>query len=595
MERYFKVLLARTRRYIKKRFSITTIVLILSLFTGILGGTAAVVIKNLLHFTVSSLNNAFPTASVNYFYLAFPLIGIILTLIFCNRFVQDNLSHGVSIVLKSISKHDGKLRSHNMYSSMVASSITVGFGGSVGLEAPIVLTGSAIGSNLARSFNLSAKNTILLLACGSAGAMAAIFKAPIAAIVFAIEVLMIDFTTASLLPLVISAATGTVISMLFLGEGVMFTLPHIETFHIENIPFYIVLGILTGLISVHFLRTSRWVDRQFKKVKSKGLKAIIGGLLLGALILLFPVFYGEGYENINELLNGSSDLLMQGSPLNIFASQRHIFFIGCIIAIILIKVIATSITTCAGGIGGTFAPSLFVGAFVGFFLADVVNVYTGFNIPQSNFILAGMAGVMTGVMHAPLTAVFLIAEMSTSYNLLIPLMITAAIAFITVYPFEKHSIYTRQLAEKGTLKTHNKDKFALRKIQFMNLMDKNVLTVPINSTLRDYTSYIAQSKRNIFVVLNDEQKFEGLLLMDDHRDMIFRQDLYDTVKVKDLMYIPDVVVYDTDSGEEVVEKFKKTKNFNLPVITQDKTYVGFLSKATVLGAYQSVIASESED
>ena len=593
MARKILVLLSKIRRFIKRRFSNTAIVLILSFFTGILGGTAAIIIKNLLHFTVSSLNIAQATTEMKYIYLAFPLIGIILTSIFVTRFVRDDISHGVSIVLKALSRSDGKLRPHNMYSSMIASSITVGFGGSVGLEAPIVLTGSAIGSNLARSFNLSAQNTRLLLACGSAGAMAAIFKAPIAAIVFAIEVLMLDFTAASLLPLLISAATGTVLSLLFLGEDVMLSITNLDTFHLENIPFYIVLGILTGLISIYFLRTSRLIERLFKKIKYRYVKAIIGGSLLGGLIFLFPVLYGEGYENINDLLNNPS-MLLNGSPLA-GLTEHHWIFITCIAAIILVKVIATSLTTSAGGNGGTFAPSLFVGAFVGFFLAEVVNVYTGMSVPYINFVLAGMAGVMTGVMHAPLTAIFLIAEISTGYTLLIPLMITAACSYITVNPFERHSIYSRQLAEKGTLRTHNKDKFALQKIDFMSLMDKNILTVPIHSTLREYTQYIAKSKRNIFVVLDKDDKFQGLLLMDEHRDMIFRQDLYDLVNVSDLMYIPDVVVYDTDTGEEIVEKFKKTRNFNLPVITKDRTYLGFLSKATVLGAYQSVIASESED
>lgn len=593
MVRKLMVILSRLRRFIKQRFSNSTIVLILSFFTGVLGGTTAIIIKNLLHFTISSLDNAQATSDLKYIYLAFPLLGIILTSIFVTRFVRDNIGHGVSIVLKSISRNDGKLRRHNMYSSMIASSLTVGFGGSVGLEAPIVLTGSAIGSNLSRTFNLSAKNTRLLLACGSAGAMAAIFKAPVAAIVFAIEVLMLDFTAASLLPLLISAATGTVLSLLFLGEDVMLNISYIDTFYIENIPFYIILGILSGLISIYFLRVSRFIDRLFKKIKHRYVKAVVGGALLGGLIFVFPVLYGEGYENINELLNNAS-LLMHDSPLSSLTEQ-HWFFIVCIVAIIFVKIIATSLTTSAGGIGGTFAPSLFVGAFVGFLLSEIVNVYTGINIPYSNFVLAGMAGVMTGVMHAPLTAIFLIAEISTGYNLLIPLMITAACSYITVNPFEHHSIYTRQLAEKGTLRTHNKDKFALQKIDFMSLMDKNILTVPITSTLRDYTNYIAQSKRNIFVVLNNKDKFEGLLLMDEHRDIIFRQDLYDKVNVSDLMHVPKTVVYDTDTGEKIVEKFKKTHNFNLPVISKDGTYLGFLSKATVLGAYQSVVASESED
>jgi CIC family chloride channel protein len=589
-----EVRFARLRRFAKKRVGIKGMVLILSFFTGVFGATAAIVIKNLLHFTATTLSKAFPEVNYHYLYLIFPLVGIILTVLFVKYYVKDNLSHGVSIVLKSICRNNGKLRRHNMYTSIVASSITVGFGGSVGLEAPIVLTGSAIGSNLARAFNLNAKNSILLLACGCTAAVAAIFKAPVAALVFAIEVLMLDLTVSAILPLLISAVTGTVLSLLFLGDNVMFNVPYMHSFIIRNIPVYIALGVMTGLVSIFFLRTLRFIERLFLSIKRLWLKMAFGGLALGVLILLFPMFYGEGYENINALFEGHAYALFDKSPLfPLF--KFHLIFVGALAGVFLIKVIAMALTTASGGVGGVFAPSLFIGAFVGYFVAEVCNTYLGMDLPYTNFVLAGMAGVMTGVMHAPLTAIFLIAELSGGYSLLIPLMITSLVSFMSVYPFEKYSVYTRKLAEQGALKTHNKDKFALKKIDWKRLIDHDILTISAGSSLGEYTQAIAQSKRNLFVVLDKAQHFAGLLVMDDHRDIIFRQELHECVKVTDLMIEPDTFIYDTDSGEEMLHKFTRTGNFNLPVINRNREYIGFLSKAKVLAAYQDVIAAESED
>ena len=586
--------LVQTRRYIKTHLGIPNAVLLLSLFTGIFGATVAIIIKNLLHFTTNILSTAFPEAQLNYINLAFPFIGIVLTMLFVTRIVHDDLSHGVSIVLKSMCKSGGKLRPHNMYSSMIASSITVGFGGSVGLEAPIVLTGSAVGSNLAQFFNLSPKYTRLLLACGSTAAMAAIFKAPIAGIVFAIEVLMLDLTAAAILPLLISAATGTVLSILFLGENVMFNISSTPSFLVGNIPFYIVLGILAGLVSVYFLRILRWVEKKFRTLRNPWLKAIIGGTLLGGLILIFPVFYGEGYESINILLNGNGMELFRHSPLYKFM-ENDIFFFIFLGTVVFLKVVASALTTASGGVGGVFAPSLFVGAFLGFFIAKVSNTYLGLDLPLINFTLAGMAGVMTGVMHAPLTGIFLIAELSTGYNLLIPLMIASSLSYITVRRFEKYSVYTKSLADKGDLITHNKDKFAMQEMDWKKLIDRNISTLPIMATLREYTKSISESKRNLFVVLDKNELFAGLLVMDEHRDILFHPDLYDKILVKDLMIEPEMFIYDTDSGEEVIRKFKETDNFNLPVISTDRCYIGFLSRAKVLTAYKDFIAEESED
>lgn len=586
---------ARFRRFLKKHFSERAIILILSVMIGALGAAAAIIIKNVLHFTNKVLLHAFPNAGVNYLYLIFPTIGILITVLYVRRRVRDNLSHGVSIVLKAICKSDGKLRFHNVYSSIVSSTITVGLGGSVGLEAPMVLTGSAIGSNVARLFHCNSRQTRLLLACGSAAAMSAIFKAPIAGIVFTFEVLMLDLTGSAILPLLLSAATGTVLSLLFLGRDVMFSVEAVtQPFRMVNIPLYVVLGLLTGLVSVFFLRMSTRIDRLIKKIRHPYLRAVVGGLLLCLLIYLFPVFYGEGYDVINMLMNGQYDQLMMGSPLWGVCSYKVVFF-AAIAGIILLKVFATTFTTSAGGIGGVFAPTLFIGAFTGFFVAAIAHYLTGADIPYVNFILAGMAGVMTGVMQAPMTAMFLIAELSTGYTLLIPLMITAACSYLAVNKFEKYSVYTRPLAEKGNLRTHNKDKFALRKLQWNKSIDTDVKTIPIHATLRTYTDVIAQSKRNLFVVLNEEQLFAGLLVMDDHREIIFRQELYDLVHVEDLMIEPEEFIYENDTATEVLEKLNRTGNFNMPVITQDRQYVGFLSKARFLAEYQNFVAAESED
>lgn len=594
VNRNFIYCLAKTRRFVKSHFSQRATVLILSVVIGIFGALAAIVIKNLLHFTTSLLSHAFPEHGINYLYLIFPPIGIILAILFVKRVVKDDLSHGVSIVLKSICKSDGKLRFHNVYSSLVSSALTVGFGGSVGLEAPMVLTGSAIGSNMARLFHLNTKQTTLLLACGSTAAMAAIFKAPIAAIVFTFEVLMLDLTGSALLPLLLSAATGTVLSMFFLGRDVMFTIGSTQEFFISNIPLYVILGLLCGLLSVYFLRLSRVIDRFMKRIKATYLRAIIGALLLCSLIYLFPVFYGEGYDSINLLINGGYETIFRNSPLWAPCANRVVFFVG-IAGIILLKVFATTFTTSAGGIGGVFAPTLFIGAFTGFFVAALAHHLTGMNFPYVNFILAGMAGVMTGVMQAPMTAMFLIAELSGGYTLLIPLMITAACSYLSVYPFEKYSVYTRPLAEKGNLKTHNKDKFALRKLQWSKYLDTNISTIPAHSTLRVYTQVIAKSKRNLFVVINNDDTFAGLLVMDDHRDIIFNQELYDLVRVEDLMIEPEEFIYEDETSAQVLEKFKQTGNFNMPVITRDHKYLGFISKARFLDVYQQFIASESED
>jgi CIC family chloride channel protein len=458
----------------------------------------------------------------------------------------------------------------------------------------MVLTGSAIGSNLARYFKMSPKNTVLLLACGCTAAFAAVFKAPIAALVFAIELLMIDFTAATVLPLMIAAATGIVLSILFMGHNVLFFVSA-NAFNVKNVPYYIILGIFTAITSLYFLRTLRTVEHWFSKIKRKYLKGILGGLMLGGLIFVFPMFYGEGYLSINDILSSNApELIFKNSPLYPFTSLP-LLFLGLILAIILLKVVATSITTAAGGVGGTFAPSLFIGGFCGFFVSHALNLFFDLQLPCFHFILAGMAGIMSGVMLTPLTAIFLTAELSSGYSLLIPLMITSSISYLIVSPIEKYSLYGKKLAEKGELKTHNKDYFAMRKVDWHTLIDHDIAVIPIHSTLREYTRLIAQSTRNLFVVVEEERKFAGLLVMDYHRETIFDQTKYDTLYVEDLMIEPEEFVYEDDSTKTVIEKFKRTGNYNLPIISSDRTYLGFLSRAKVLTAYQDFIAEESRD
>jgi len=403
---------------------------------------------------------------------------------------------------------------------------------------------------------------------------------------------MIDFTAATVLPLMVAAATGIVLSILFLGNNVMFFVVT-DTFNIKNVPFYILLGVFTAVISLYFIKTLRTIESWFSKIKRKYVKGILGGLLLGGLIFFFPMFYGEGYISINEILSKiRPETIFSHSPLYAF-THIPLLFLGLILAIILLKVIATAITTAAGGVGGTFAPSLFIGGFCGFFAAHTLNLFFDLQLPYMSFILAGMAGIMSGVMLTPLTAIFLTAELSTGYSLLIPLMITSSISYLIVSPIEKYSLYGKKLAEKGELKTHNKDYYAMRKVDWRNLIDDDVATIPIHSTLRDYTHIIAKSTRNLFVVIDEQQKFAGLLVMDFHRETIFDQSKYDAIFVEDLMIEPEEFVYEDDSTKTVMEKFKRTGNDNLPIIKEDRTYIGFLSRTNILSAYQDFIAKES--
>jgi CIC family chloride channel protein len=568
-------------------------VYLLSFVVGILSGLAAVLLKNTLHYTHLLINNGFGFFGNYYLYFITPLLGIFLTILFVKYIVNDDISHGVSRILFCISKKGSFIRLHNTWTSMVASTLTIAFGGSVGAEAPIVLTGSAIGSNLARLARVNYKTITLMIGCGAAGAIAGIFKAPIAGMVFAIEVLMIDLTMGSLLPLLISAVTASVVSFFLIGRSVLFTFSLDSPFTLDRIPFYIVLGIFTGFVSLYFTRFSETTENMMKRISNTWVRMLVAGLVLGGLIFLFPSLFGEGYDALLQMLNGKGDAIVN---LSVFynVQNNQWLFLGVLLLIMFFKVIAMAVTNSGGGVGGVFAPTLFMGGVAGFFAARLINTATAFRVPESNFVLVGMAGLMAGVMHAPLTAIFLIAEITGGYQLFTPLMITATISYITIQYFEPHSIYTKKLAERGELMTHHKDKAVLSLMKIGDLIERNFKTVSPGQTLGEFVKVVAQSERNVFPVLDSQGTYLGVVFLNDVRHLIFDHTLYDKIYVREIMFMPDVMVSPDDSMEEVAGVFQRTQHYNLPVIDKGK-YIGFVSRANVFSKYRRMLKDFSED
>ncbi len=568
-------------------------VYLLSFVVGILSGLAAVLLKNTLHYTHLLINNGFGFIGNYYLYFITPLLGIFLTILFVKYIVNDDISHGVSRILFCISKKGSFIRLHNTWSSMVASTLTIAFGGSVGAEAPIVLTGSAIGSNLARLARVNYKTITLMIGCGAAGAIAGIFKAPIAGMVFAIEVLMIDLTMGSLLPLLISAVTASVVSFFLIGRSVLFTFSLDSPFTLDRIPFYIILGVFTGFVSLYFTRFSETTENMMKRIGNIWVRMLVAGLVLGGLIFLFPSLFGEGYDALLQMLNGQGDAIVN---LSVFynVQNNQWLFLGVLLLIMFFKVIAMAVTNSGGGVGGVFAPTLFMGGVAGFFAARLINTATAFRVPESNFVLVGMAGLMAGVMHAPLTAIFLIAEITGGYQLFTPLMITATISYITIQYFEPHSIYTKKLAERGELMTHHKDKAVLSLMKIGDLIERNFKTVSPGQTLGEFVKVVAQSERNVFPVLDSQGTYLGVVFLNDVRHLIFDHTLYDKIYVREIMFMPDVMVSPDDSMEEVAGVFQRTQHYNLPVIDKGK-YIGFVSRANVFSKYRRMLKDFSED
>lgn len=564
-----------------------------SLFIGIISGLAAVFLKNAVHFTHEFVVEKGGLFRINFLYLATPMLGIFLTILYVRYFVKDEMGHGITKILYSISKKGGFLRPHNSYSSIIASTLTVGFGGSVGLESPIVVTGSSMGSNLGRLFGMNYKAITTLIGCGAAGAIAGIFKAPVAGVVFALEVLMLDIGVWSIIPLLISAVTGASISYIFLDPGVTLHYPLQGNFYMTNIPWYIALGIITGMVALYFTRITIWLEGQFGRIKKTWIRLLSGGMILGLLILFLPLLFGEGYDTLNIFLEGDVTRITHGS---IFHGQQENFivFVVFMVLVLLFKPIAMTATTSAGGVGGIFAPSMFMGGFTGYMAAKIFNLAQFINVPEKNFILSGMAGLMAGVMHAPLFAIFLIAEITGGYVLFIPLMITSTVSFITIRYFEPHSIYTHRIAKRGELITHNKDKAVLTLLDMNKMIETDFVAVSPADSLGQLVKAISRSRRNLFPVVTEKNMLVGIVLLDSIRHIIFNTDMYNRVFVRDLMQPPPAHISPGDSMESVMKKFEDNEAWNLPVINNG-VYVGFLSKSKLFSYYRSLLIEISEE
>lgn len=562
---------------------------------GIATALAAYVLKEAIHLIQNILTHSFSQTNANYLYLIYPIVGIFIAGLYVKFIVKDDISHGVTKILYAISQRKSRIKPHNMHSSLVASSITIGFGGSVGAEAPIVLTGSAIGSNLGRFFKLEQKYLMTLVGCGAAGAIAGIFKAPIAGILFVIEVLLLDLTMASILPLLVTAVTATTISYVLTGMDAMFAYTQVERFTLDRIPFVILLGIFCGFVSLYVIRSMSWNESIFHKL-SHWKRFLLGGVMLSVLIFLFPPLFGEGYQSIETLLAAGDgfNALMNGSFF--YNLQSRWAIVGFLVLVLAFKVFATSATNGGGGTGGVFAPTLFLGCIAGFIFSYTLNQlgYTTY-LPQENFALMGMAGVMAGVMHAPLTGTFLIAELTGGYELFLPLMIVSVCSYGTILVFEKHSIYAIRLAKKGELITHHKDKAVLTFLKIEDLLEKNIPTVAPEMTLGDVVKVMSQSNRNIFPVVNDEGVLRGLVLVNDIRNIMFRPELYDRFQVEKFMVGAPAKINIHSSMEKVMNTFEDTKAWNLPVIDDKGVYQGLLSQSSVFNAYREVLLENYDD
>lgn len=582
--RFYRFLLWRERHIRERNF-----ILIISFLVGIGAATASLLLKFLIH-TIQQLLWANIREGANYWLLLYPIIGILLAGLFVYYVVRDDISHGVTKILYAISQRKSRIKPHNMWSSLVASSLTIGFGGSVGAEAPIVLTGAAIGSNLGRLFRMEQKTLMLLVGCGAAGAVAGIFKAPIAGLVFVIEVLMLDLTMTSVLPLLISSVTAATMSYVFSGTEAMFQFSQTEEFVMERIPYVLLLGIFCGLVSLYFTRAMLRVEGIYASLSHRWQRFILGAAMLSILIFLFPPLYGEGYDTIETLLNGDFIHLMDQSP---FLGMENgywgiVIFLGLIL---LTKVFASAATNGGGGCGGVFAPSLYIGCIAGFIFSHILNFFDlPVDLPEKNFALMGMAGTMSAVMHAPLTGVFLIAELTGGYNLFLPLMITSIGSYVTIRAFEPHSLYTMRLAQKGELLTHHKDKAVLTLMNVGSVIETDFIAVRPDMSLGDVVKEaIAKSSRSMFPVVNAEGVLLGIVLVDNIRNIMFRPELYERFRVSRFMVSPPARIVNDMPMEKIMHIFDDTKAWNLPVVDTEGTYIGFVSKSKIFNAYREVL------
>ncbi|SIQ92318.1 chloride channel protein [Pontibacter lucknowensis] len=582
--RKYKIPLLWLRRHTSTR----NFILISSVLVGLTAGLAAVVLKTLVHYIQQLLAYGNRLLEEPVWLVVFPLVGILLVVFLVRVMFNGQLGRGTASILHSISQKSSMVEAHKMYSHVLTSGITAGFGGSAGLESPIVVTGSAIGSNFGREYHLNYRDRTLLLACGAAAGIAAVFNAPIAGVLFAIEVLLTDISISAFIPLIISAVVGALCSRIILREELLFFADQLGVFAASHVPFYILLGILTGLMSVYYSRAAWRIEALFEPFQDQPYRrALVGGVLLGLLIMLFPPLFGEGYGAVKLLESGKPEALLQDSWLSFFGTNEWLV-LGFVGMLALVKVAATTFTIAGGGNGGNFAPSMFVGAHVGFFFSRLANMLQIHKLPEGSFTVVGMAGILSGVMHAPLTAVFLIAEISGGYTLMIPLMIVSATAFAMVKYFEPFSLDTKKLAQKGELLTANKDRTVLRIMQIRHLVETDFQPVRYSATLRELVEVIAHSRRNLYPVVDEQQKLRGIILLEDVREIMFKQEKYDKVLVTELMSAPPAVVRHNDTMAEVMKKFDETGAWNLPVL-QGELYLGFVSKSSIFTKYRKLL------
>lgn len=575
-----------------KRLSERQLIMILAVVVGVAAGIAGHLLRGCIHLIKQGLTSWADIEAANYLYFLYPMVGIAVTVLFVKYWVKDDISHGVTRIFYAISRRESRIKPHNCYTSLLASSATIGFGGSVGAEAPIVLTGAAIGSTVGQFLRLNYKYITLLLGCGAGAAIAAVYKAPIAGFVFVIEVLMLELTFTSVVPLILASVTAATTTYLLVDMQPFFAGVN-PTFALKDIPFYAILGIAGGCVSYFFANTSMKLEKRVKSIKKKRYRVLIGGLVLGGLIFVFPPLYGEGYETITELMTGHQATIFDQS---LFYEWRDaVWMILLYVAGILVfKVIAMTLTNASGGVGGTFAPSLFVGAIQGYLFAFACNHFFGTHLPVASFTLVGMATVMGGVMKAPITSMFLVAELTGGFVLFLPLMLASAVSFAVSYYFEPYSIYTKRLAARGELLTHNKDVNAMQFLNTRSLIEYDFETVPLRGKLRHVIRAVEHTKRNVFPVVNNRGELMGVITMDDIRADMFDRDKYDTPLTQYMSKAPERIHPD-EPIRSVMEKFEQTRAWNLPVVDEGGHYLGFISKSKLLTAYREQLTHMSDE
>ena len=577
-------LISWRERHISERYFL----LILSLLIGVTMALVAALLKFIIHVVESFILQNIEDH--HYLYLLFPALGILLSLLFVRYIVRDDISHGVTKVLSSISQRKSRIKPHNTWSSIIASALTISFGGSVGAESPIVMTGAAVGSNFGRLFRLEQRNLMLLIGCGVAGALGGVFKAPITGLVFVIEVLLLDLTMASVLPLLVSSVSAAAVAYVLSGKEILFQFIQTDPYHIERIPLMILLGVVCGLMSLYFSKTMFRFESELKRIKDFRLRYLISAAILSLLIFLFPPLYGEGYDSVNILLDGQYTQLLDGSIFEAFSNSYWVVFAFFLLTV-LFKVFASVATNSGGGCGGLFAPTLFMGGLTGFIFSYLVNYFSSLNvfISPKNYILLGMAGLIAGVMHAPLTGVFLIAELSGGYNLFLPLMLVSLTSFATIRIFMPHSIYSLRLAEQGKLLTHQKDTAVLTLMNLESVLERDFEVVSPDMTLGEMVSVISVSHRNSFPVVDERGVLVGIVELDNVRNIMFRPELYERYKVRKIMVTPEVKVSSATPMTEVMRLFDETKAWKMPVVDEEGRYLGFISKSAIFNSYREVL------